>query len=88
MHISRSVFIFWGSTGISLLDLQLKKNLIYLKLALYAAPQFSLCLKQAILAPVFLRPPLLRCPLSSDLLAPPGSCARLMAARGGYVNKP
>jgi len=30
---------------------------IYLILTLYAAPQFSLCLKQAVLAPVSLRPP-------------------------------
>ena len=35
---SRSIFIFWGSTGISLHDLQFKKLLIYLILALYAAP--------------------------------------------------
>jgi len=48
MHISRSMFIFWGSTGISFHDLQFKKLLIYLIPALYAAPQFNLCLKQAV----------------------------------------
>ena len=57
MHISRSIVLFWGSTGIFLHDLQFKKLLIYLILPLYAAPQFSLCLKQAVLAPVSLRPP-------------------------------
>ena len=35
--IYRSIFIFWGSTGIYFHDLQLKL-LIYLILALYAAP--------------------------------------------------
>ena len=57
MEISKSIFIFWGSTGISLHDLQFKTLLIYLILPLYAAPQFILCLKQAVLAPVSLRPP-------------------------------
>ena len=33
----------------SLYDLQLKTLLIYFLLALYAAPQSSLCLKQAVL---------------------------------------
>ena len=37
-------------------DLQFKK-LTYLILTLYEDPQFSLCLKQAILAPVTLRDP-------------------------------
>ena len=33
------------------------KHLIYLILALYAAPQFSLCVKQAVLSPVSLKLP-------------------------------
>ena len=49
--------LFWGSTGISLHDLQFNKLLIYLIRTLYAAPQFSHCLKQVVLAPVSLRPP-------------------------------
>ena len=56
MLISSSVFLFLDSTRVALHDSQFKKILIYLILALYAAPQFSLCLKQAILAPVSLRP--------------------------------
>ena len=43
-----------------------KKLLIYLLLVLYAAPQFSLFLKQTVLAPVSLRPRLLMSPLCSD----------------------
>ena len=39
--------------SISLHDLQLKKLLIYLMLTVYSAPQFNLCIKQAVLAPVF-----------------------------------
>ena len=35
----------------------LENYLIYLVWTLYAAPQFSLCLKQAVLAPVTLSPP-------------------------------
>lgn len=51
MHISRSIF-YWNIFA----DLQIKKC-IYLILAVYAAPQFSLCLKQAVLASLSLRPP-------------------------------
>ena len=50
MHVCRSIFLIWGSTSISLHDLHFKKLLIYLILVLYAAPQFSLCLKQEVLA--------------------------------------
>ena len=57
MHINRSIFIFWGSTSIALHDLQFKKLIIYLILTLYAAPQFSLCLKQAVSAPVSFKTP-------------------------------
>ena len=50
MDFSRSIFIFWGSTRISLHDLKFRKLLIYLILARYAAPSV-----QAVLAPVSLR---------------------------------
>ena len=55
MRISRSIFIFWGSARTSLHDLQLKKRFIYFILALYAAPQFSLCLKQASFSSCFFK---------------------------------
>ena len=57
MLISNSIFLFWDSTRVAWHDSKFKKLLIYLILALYAAPQFSLCLKQAVLAPVSLRLP-------------------------------
>ena len=60
MHISWSLFLFWGFSGISLHDLQFKKLLIHLILVFYAAPQSSFCLKQAVLAPVSLSSPSLR----------------------------
>ena len=50
-------FLFWDSTIVALHDSQFKKLLIYLILALYAAPQFSLWLKQPVLGPVSLRAP-------------------------------
>lgn len=40
LHISRSIFIFWGYTGITKHDLLLKKTTPYL---FYTAPQFSSC---------------------------------------------
>ena len=43
--------ICWNISGISLYDFNFKKLLILLILVLYAPPQFSLSLKQAILAP-------------------------------------
>lgn len=52
MHISRSIYLNWGSTGISLHVLQFKKC-FDLILALYAA-RVSACLKQTVLAPVSL----------------------------------
>ena len=57
MLISSSIFLIWNSTRAALHDSQFKKLLIYLKLALYAAPWFNLCLKQDVLAPVSLKPP-------------------------------
>ena len=52
MLISSSTFLFWDSTREALHDSHFKKFLIYLILAVYAAPQFSLCLKQAVLPPI------------------------------------
>lgn len=34
-----SIFLFFNSTGVALHDSEFKKLLLYLKLALYAAPQ-------------------------------------------------
>ena len=51
MVISALNFYFWTTT---VHDSQFKKLLIYLLPVLNAAPQFSLCLKQAVLAPVSL----------------------------------
>ena len=59
-----------------------KKILIYRMLALYKSPQFSLCLKQAILAAVSFKASLQMSPLCLDwLLSPTFSNA------GGYINK-
>jgi len=44
IDISYSIFLFLDSTRIALYDSQFKKLFLYLILALYAAPQFSLCL--------------------------------------------
>ena len=45
MLISSSICLFWDSTRVALHDSQFKKILIYPVLALYATPQFTLCLK-------------------------------------------
>lgn len=52
MHITKSIFSIWSSTG----DRKFRKLLIHLILTLYAALQFSVCLK-AIIAPISLSPP-------------------------------
>ena len=50
MHIYRSPFLIWGSSRISLHDLQVTIIIIIilLILTLNAAPQFNLCLKAAL----------------------------------------
>ena len=50
--MSSSIFAFWGSTNITLHDLQFENILMYLIFVLYAAPLVTLCLKLAILAPI------------------------------------
>lgn len=44
------ISLFWGSTGFFVYDLHLTNIPIYLIIMLYAAPQFSFCVKQVILA--------------------------------------
>lgn len=59
MLIASSLFLFsaWFTD---------KRMINYVVLALYAASQFILCLKQAVFVPVFVRGALLKSPLASD----------------------
>lgn len=65
-HFQVYSILFWGSAVISLLNLHKKEIVMYRILAIYAASQFSLHVKQAVLFPESLKPPILICQLYSD----------------------
>ena len=73
MHIYTSIFLIWGSTGISLHDLQFKKTLYLTHIDPLCSPSVQPLSETGPFSSCLFKAPLLRSPLCSDWPAL-GSC--------------